>query len=124
MRSVLVVDDQVTNRVGMERALDFLGLKVNQATNGSEALTVLRDRGADLVLLDIGMPVMDGFTTLTKIRADPDLRHVPVYIISGTDDLAAVTRCNELGATGFLPKPFTFAELEATLHTLGLLSVD
>ncbi len=121
MTSVLVVDDVPANLVGMSRALDFLGLEPVQATNGREALDVLRSRGADLVLLDITMPVMDGFATLTTIRADPDLRHVPVYMISGTDDPSEVARCWELGATGFLSKPFTMAELEATLLAVGLL---
>lgn len=118
VRSVLVVDDQASNLVGLSRALSFLGFEPTTASNGVEALAALRTRGADLVLLDISMPVMGGFETLSTIRADPKLRSVPVFMVSGTDDELQIDRCRQLGATGFLIKPFTFAELEQTLRSL------
>ena len=118
MRNVLVVDDQASNLVGLSRILAFLGFEPTTATNGVEALAALRTHGADLVLLDISMPVMGGFETLSTIRADPQLNAVPVLMVSGTDDETQIDRCRELGASGFLLKPFTFDELEQKLRAL------
>jgi len=118
MRNVLVVDDQASNLVGLSRILAFLGFEPKTATNGVEALAALRAHGADLVLLDISMPVMGGFETLSTIRADPQLNAVPVLMVSGTDDETQIDRCRELGASGFLLKPFTFDELEQKLRAL------
>ena len=118
MRNVLVVDDQASNLVGLSRILAFLGFEPKTATNGVEALAALRAHGADLVLLDISMPVMGGFETLSTIRADPQLNAVPVLMVSGTDDETQIDRCRELGASGFLLKPFTFDELERKLRAL------
>jgi two-component system response regulator MprA len=118
MRNVLVVDDQASNLVGLSRILAFLGFEPTTATNGVEALAALRAHGADLVLLDISMPVMGGFETLSTIRADPQLNAVPVLMVSGTDDETQIDRCRELGASGFLLKPFTFDELEQKLRAL------
>lgn len=118
MRNVLVVDDQASNLVGLSRILAFLGFEPKTATNGVEALAALRAHGADLVLLDISMPVMGGFETLSTIRADPQLNAVPVLMVSGADDETQIDRCRELGASGFLLKPFTFDELEQKLRAL------
>ncbi len=118
MRNVLVVDDQASNLVGLSRILAFLGFEPTTATNGVEALAALRTHGADLVLLDISMPVMGGFETLSTIRADPKLNALPVLMVSGTDDETQIDRCRELGASGFLLKPFTFDELERKLRAL------
>ncbi len=59
-----------------------------------------------VVLLDVMMPEMDGYETLAAIKSDDALRHVPVIMISGVDELDSVARCIELGATDYLPKPF------------------
>lgn len=113
-----MVDDQVANQVGLAKVLAYLGFEPSTASNGREALEALRTRGADVVLLDISMPVMGGFETLSSIRADPQLHTVPVFMVSGSGDDDEIDRCRELGATGFLVKPFTFDELEQTLRSL------
>ena len=59
-----------------------------------------------MVLLDVVMPEMDGYETLAAIKADEALRHLPVIMISGIDELDSVVRCIQLGATDYLPKPF------------------
>ena len=67
----------------------------------------------DLVLLDVMMPVLDGIDTLARIKADPELRHLSVIMISAASDRARVVRCLELGAADYLPKPFDRAILRA-----------
>jgi CheY-like chemotaxis protein len=114
---VLVVDDERLNRMLLRRALEAQGHVVDEAENGRVALDRLGAAPADVVLLDIVMPVLDGYATLAAIKADPALAHVPVIIISGVDELASVVRCIEMGAADYLPKPFQPAILRARLES-------
>jgi CheY-like chemotaxis protein len=117
-RLALVVEDSAVNRRILERALVEQGLDVLLAADGAAALRLLaepRDRPVDVVLLDLVMPVMDGYETLSRIKADPALGHVPVIVISAVDELDSVVRCIEMGATDYLPKPFEAGILRARL---------
>src|SRR4051794_7049833 len=112
---VLVVDDERLNRTVLRAALLKQGHAVVEAVDGREALDRLGEGAVDVVLLDIVMPVMDGYATLETIKAQPELAHIPVIIISGVDDVASVVRCIEMGARDYLPKPFQPAILQARL---------
>ena len=114
---VLVVDDERLNRMLLRRALEAEGRAVAEASNGRIALEVLRAESIDVVLLDIVMPELDGYETLSAIKADPDIDHVPVIIISGVDELESVVRCIGMGATDYLTKPFEPAILRARLES-------
>ncbi|MBI2780976.1 MAG: response regulator [Chloroflexi bacterium] len=104
----LIVDDSPVNRKLLARLLQTLDIDAREAANGRAALEVLRAEGSDVavVLLDIVMPVMDGYETLAAIKHDEALRHLPVIMITGIEELGSVIRCIELGATDYLPKPF------------------
>ena len=118
---VLVVDDSGVNRRLLVAALTELGHEVHAAENGRRALELLRERGGaaafDVVLLDLLMPVLDGFATLAEIKADDALDHIPVIMVSAVPELESVVRCIELGATDYLPKPFSAAVLRARLRS-------
>jgi class 3 adenylate cyclase len=104
--TVLVVDDHDFSRDAVARSLTLDGHTVVAAKNGRQALTLLRARPFDLVLLDIMMPEVNGFQVLEQCRADSQLRHIPIVVISGNDDLDSVVRCVEMGAEDYLLKPF------------------
>jgi len=110
---ILVVDDVEANRDLLARRLEKLGHRVETAIDGAQALALLAGGGFDLMLLDIMMPVMDGFEVLARVRADDTLRHLPVIVISALGELEAVVRCIELGADDHLPKPFNPVILRA-----------
>jgi adenylate cyclase len=114
----LIVDDSAVNRKLLTRHLAMLGIESREATDGRSGLERLRDAGNDVavVLLDVVMPEMNGYETLAAIKADEDLRHIPVIMISGIDELDSVVRCIELGATDYLPKPFDPAILAARIR--------
>lgn len=114
---VLVVDDSGTNRRLLAAALTGLGHEVHTAENGRRALELLRGDAFDLVLLDLVMPVLDGYATLEAIKADPRTDHLPVIMVSAVHELDSVVRCIELGATDYLPKPFSAAVLRARLRS-------
>ncbi|HEX7276822.1 MAG TPA: response regulator [Acidimicrobiales bacterium] len=113
--AVLVVDDEAVNRLLLVRRLEQQGLGVASAADGLEALDMLRSRPFDLVLLDIVMPLADGFEVLATMKRDPSLAHVPVIVISALEDMASVVRCIEMGAEDYLPKPFDASLLRARI---------
>ncbi len=112
---LLVVDDNSTNRDMLTRRLERLGYTVDQACDGRAALEMIRAQSFDLVLLDIMMPVMDGYQTLEQIKADPQLHHLPVIVLSALDEVESVVRCIELGAEDYLPKSFDPVILNARI---------
>ncbi|GAA3245009.1 hypothetical protein GCM10017691_51750 [Pseudonocardia petroleophila] len=114
---VLVVDDSGVNRRLLGTALTGLGHEVLAVENGRRALELLRTEEVDVVLLDVVMPVLDGFATLAAIKADPRLDHLPVIMVSAVQELDAVVRCIDLGATDYLPKPFSAVVLRARLRS-------
>jgi len=114
---LLVADDNEDNRYTLVRRLAREGWSdVVTARDGSEALTLLRSRPVDLMLLDIMMPVMNGYEVLERLKADAELRHVPVIMISAVEELDSVVRCIELGAEDYLLKPFNATLLRARVH--------
>ena len=114
--SILVVDDQEANRALLARRLRKQGYTVSLAENGRHALERLRARKFDLVLLDILMPEMDGVEVLRQVKADPELAHIPVLMLSALDELDAVVHCISLGAEDYLPKPFPAPILNARVQ--------
>jgi adenylate cyclase len=104
---ILVVDDAAFNRRLLVRLLASVGYEAAEAEDGQAALDLLRGPdGAtiDVVLLDIVMPVLDGFATLEALKADAGLRELPVIVISDIDDRASIVRCIRIGAADHLPK--------------------
>ncbi|MDP9254864.1 MAG: response regulator [Verrucomicrobiota bacterium] len=113
--SLLVVDDNELNRDMLTRRLERLGYKVSCAENGSEALKKIRAEPFDLLLLDIMMPVMDGFEVLEQLKAEPVLRDIPVIVLSASDQLDHAVKCIQKGATDYLTKPFNPVLLQARI---------
>ena len=113
--TLLVVDDDEANRDVLARSLARLGYHVLRAEDGRAALDVLASTDVDLVLLDIMMPMLDGYAVLERRRDDPRLRAIPFIVISATGDDASVIRCIELGAEDYLPKPFDPVLLRARI---------
>lgn len=114
--SILVVDDMESMRALLCAGLRGLGYSdIATAADGEEALSRLRVRTCDLVLLDAEMPRLNGLETLSVIRADPGLRGVAVIMVTGRADAAFVGKLAELGVNGYLVKPVTAATLGARI---------
>lgn len=104
---VLVVDDSEVLRKIVSFNLTREGYSVDEAKDGNQALEKLKQVKPDLVILDIMMPYVDGFEVLRKMRNDPELADIPVIMLTakgGEDDPRIAL---ELGANGFLTKPFS-----------------
>ena len=116
---ILVVEDDPLARSILTRRLQSEGHEAETAESGLQALGRLECADAapfDVVLLDIEMPELDGYETLSRIKENEGLRHTPVIMISGVDELESIVRCIEMGATDYLPKPFDAAILRARLN--------
>ncbi len=112
--AVLVVDDSRTMRLGLIRALNGLGFRnITEAANGKQALELVLTKPFDLMLLDMEMPEMNGMEVLVALKANQDLRGLPVIVISGADQMENAVKCIEAGAEDFLPKPFNPTLLRA-----------
>lgn len=115
--ALLVVDDNEDNRYTLLRRLKREGYEsIDVAENGQEALDLLGEQSYDLILLDIMMPVLNGYETLERIKSDMRMRAIPVIMISAVDQIESVVQCIEAGAEDYLPKPFNAALLRARIR--------
>lgn len=113
--SILVVDDD-TGTLRLERfVLEEAGYDVQEAKSGEEALEALNESGAALVLLDIGLPGMDGFTACRRIR---ETHQIPIIIVSAENKSEHIVRGLGLGADDYLTKPFSTTELAARVKAV------
>ncbi len=106
----LVIDDSAVMRQFICRSLNLSGLAFTecaQAGNGKEALALLRERQVDVILCDVNMPQMDGEQLLEQIERDPQLRSIPILVVSADATAPRVERMLGLGAQGYLLKPFS-----------------
>jgi len=118
---ILVVDDERVNRALIRQVLDVAEYEVTEAGNGREALETMARGLPDLVLLDLEMPVMNGYSFLEAIKSDPRTRLIPVVMLTTHDQLAEKVKAVEIGADEYLPKPFNVAELQARVKSLVAL---
>ena len=113
---ILVVDDEPTIRELLSASLRFAGFEVETAANGTDAIRAERNFLADLVILDVMLPDMDGFAVLEHLRErEPEL---PVLFLTAKDDVQDRVRGLEVGADDYVTKPFSLEEVVARLRAL------
>jgi len=103
---ILIIDDAMANREVLSRRLTRDGHVVEMADGGNSGLSAATGRVYDLILLDLLMPDMNGLEVLTRLKADPVVRHVPVMMISALDEIDSIVTCIEAGAEDYISKPF------------------
>ena len=117
-KRILVVDDD-ENILSLERTiLEQKGFDVTTAGGGKEALRVLADQPFDLVLLDVMMPEVDGFTVCRKIKEDAKLKDLPVIFLTAKGGGEALAEGFESGAIMYINKPFTANKLLTIVNTM------
>jgi two-component system cell cycle response regulator DivK len=115
-KRILVVEDQDDNRRIMRDLLTSAGFDLIEATNGEEGVRMAKGDRPDLILMDIQMPVLDGYAATRRIKALPELRDTPIivvtsYALSGDD-----VKAREAGADDYVSKPFSPRELLAKIR--------
>lgn len=115
MTNVLIIDDENQIRKFLDIALRAQGYKTLLAENGQKGLELLALQGADLVILDLGLPDLDGFEVLSELRA---WSHVPVMVLSVRSNEEEKVKLLDAGANDYVTKPFSIQELMARLRVL------
>ena len=113
---ILVVDDQEVNRELLHFILSCRGYGVIEARDGLEAVKIAKSECPDLILMDLSMPVMDGFEAVRLLREVPEVRDVPVIACTAHDTPSHRVQATGVGCNDFLPKPIDFTQLDYMLE--------
>ena len=116
MPKILVVDDNADNRYLLLQMLQLNGYSVLSAVNGRDALDVAQNSTPDLVLMDMSMPVMDGWTATSLLKQEPKLNHIPVIAVTGHITYDDLRRATEAGCSDHLEKPIDY---EVLIHKVA-----
>ncbi len=114
-KRILVVEDQEDNRQIIRDMLSTTDYEITEAENGEEALAAVTKQRPDLILMDIQMPILDGYEATRRIKADPGLRSIPIiaitsYALSGDEQKARAAGCDD-----YVPKPYSPRQLLAKI---------
>ena len=115
--SVLVVDDTPDNLRLLTGVLEQMGHEVRPVMSGAQALLAARHSPPDLVLLDVTMPEMSGYEVCARLKADPQLKDIPVVFLTALSDIADKVRAFEVGGVDYITKPFHLEEVQARVRT-------
>jgi CheY-like chemotaxis protein len=104
--TVVIVEDDPGIRALLRTMFEIRGHTLHEAERGDEAVEAVRAASPDIVLLDIGLPGIDGLEVLRQLKDDEALRDIPVIMVTAWDDAPRVERARELGAVDYINKPF------------------
>jgi two-component system cell cycle response regulator DivK len=115
-KCILVVEDQLDNRQILRDLLGSAGFELTEAENGEEAIAAVARRRPDLILMDIQLPIMDGYEATRRLRTNPDLKSIPIiavtsYALTGDEDKALAAGCD-----GYVSKPYSPRDLLAKVR--------
>lgn len=115
-KRILVVEDQEDNRRILRDLLTNVGHELMEVEDGAAAITAARQYRPDVILMDIQLPILDGYEATRRIKADPDLRSIPIivvtsYALSGDEEKARVAGCD-----AYMAKPYSPRELLAKIN--------
>jgi CheY-like chemotaxis protein len=129
---IMLIEDDDGHRLLIRENLRAGGIvnEIVELRDGQQALDYLFRRGQyqdpakaprpGLILLDIKMPKLDGFGVIEKVKADPELRLIPILMLTSTDDQVEVNRCYALGANSYVVKPIRYEDFQERVKALGL----
>ncbi len=116
--TILIIENEVSNRILIERVLSTRGYRCISASNGWEALQLLEHEHVDLILTDLSMPILDGYRTTQLIREKPGMQHIPIVAVTAFalhDEGEAV---RQVGCNEYLTKPFKPRQLLEVVERL------
>lgn len=117
-KTVLICDDEPLIREAMSFTVKKEGHKFIMASDGGEAFTKASEERPDLILLDVGMPVMTGYEVCEKLRALPEGDKFLIIIVTAFGQVADLEKSKVIGANGYISKPFSPRELQKKIHEL------
>jgi len=115
---ILLVEDSETTRELVQAQLTFLGYQVTTAKNGAEAVAKAIAELPDLIVMDIQMPVMDGFQAASQIRKEPTTQVIPILAATAKTMSGDKQKCLDSGCNDYIAKPFTHKQLQIAVEKL------
>lgn len=116
--TILFIDDEPSWLNAITHLLRHESLTVITAASGEDAISQLEKKKPDLILSDVRMPVMNGFELYEKVKENPTLATIPFFFMSSIDDYDAKAVARELGATGYIEKPYDTREIKTVVDKL------
>lgn len=116
--SLLVIEDDETIRAALKRIFEGEGYRVIAAADGTQLSQVLDDNAIDLIILDIGLPWINGYELAELMKSHDDLKNIPLIFVSGRTSEADIKQGFAVGADDYIKKPFDIEKIKKTVHTL------
>ena len=123
-RTLLVIEDDETMRLALRRIFEDEGFRVISAADGTQLSLVLDDSLVDLIILDIGLPWINGYELAQLMKENEELKSIPLVFVSGRTSEADIKRGFEVGADDYIKKPFDINMIKKSIHTLLELNKD
>lgn len=117
-QTILVIEDDETMRGALRRILESDGYQVKTAADGTQLGLVIDDSPIDLIILDVGLPWINGFELATLLKENPDLKGIPLIFVSGQTSEEDVRQGFSVGADDYIKKPFDVDKIQKTVRTL------
>jgi two-component system cell cycle response regulator DivK len=114
-RRILVVEDQEDNRQILRDLLGSVGYEMDEAENGEQALAAVKARRPDLILMDIQLPVLDGYEATRRIKADPQLKSIPIIVVTSYALSGDEAKARASGCDAYVTKPYSPRQLLAKI---------
>jgi two-component system, cell cycle response regulator DivK len=106
-RTILVVEDQEDNRQILRDLLGASDYEMLEAENGEEALAAVAKRRPDLILMDIQLPIMDGYETTRRLKANPDTKNIPIIVVTSYALSGDEGKARDAGCDAYVTKPYS-----------------
>ena len=110
-KKILLIDDEPELIKAVEIRLKSIGYEVALSYDGRTGIDKAKEIKPDLILLDLIMPIMDGYVVANELKDDPETKHIPIIILTASQREDLKTRCRELGVASFIMKPFETSDL-------------
>jgi CheY-like chemotaxis protein len=110
-KKILIVEDNENNRRLLKDVLKYYGYDVIEAVNGEDGIKMAKEHEPDLILMDMQLPVMDGFTATKKLKDDPETKHIKIIAVTSFAMISDRERILKAGADDYIPKPVDTREL-------------
>ncbi len=117
-KKILIADDEEDVKVVVQLFLESKGYDIVTAYDGLDAMDRAREENPDLIILDVMMPIIDGFEVCKKLKEDPGLKDIPVVMLSASSHAESKQRGIEVGAVEYIVKPFDPEKLQAVIESI------
>ena len=116
--TILIIDDEAGVRHSIAQAIELAGYQVLEAQDGNAGFKMARENQVALIILDLRLPDVDGWSILCQIKSEPKLSKIPIIIVTGSDEIGQRDKALRMGATEYFTKPLRLAGLREVIRRI------